>query len=49
MDEKIWMNIRITREGKEQLRKDAHHHEKNVTEYLLWLIEEERKRVNNAN
>jgi hypothetical protein len=27
----------------EQLKKDAHRHEKNISDYIRWLIEKQRK------
>lgn len=42
--EKILRNIKLTEEENEQLKADAHAHNMNVSQYIRWLIEEERKR-----
>lgn len=39
----IWVNFRSTEGERDQLRKDAHRHEMNVSEYIRWLIERERE------
>ena len=35
--------VKVTDEEKSLLKKDAHKHEMNVSEYIRWLIEKERK------
>jgi hypothetical protein len=40
--------VKATEQEKEQLKKDAHRHEKNISEYLRFLVEKERERMNNA-
>ena len=35
--------LRTTDEEKAQLKKDAHRHEMNISEYLRWLVEKQRK------
>jgi hypothetical protein len=35
--------FRQTQEEFEQLKKDAHRHEMNISEYLRWLIDKQRK------
>ena len=37
--------FKLTKEEDAQLQKDAHSHEMNISEYLRWLIEKERKRM----
>lgn len=41
--DKILRNIKLTEEENEQLKADAHAHGMNVSEYIRWLIEKERK------
>lgn len=43
----FWINLRTTEEERDQLRKDAHRHEMNVSEYIRWLIETEREVMKN--
>ena len=38
------LNVRMTEEERAALKKDAHHHEMTVSEYVRWLILQERKR-----
>lgn len=38
-----YIMVKATAEEKAQLKKDAHRHEMNVSEYLRWLIEKQRK------
>lgn len=35
--------VKSTDEEKAQLKKDAYRHEMNISEYLRWLIEKQRK------
>lgn len=39
------INFKITSEEKIKLKKDAHSHEINISEYLRWLIEKEHDRI----
>lgn len=41
----FWINLRTTEEERDQLRKDAHRHEMNVSEYIRWLVEREREEI----
>lgn len=43
----IWVNVRSTEEERDQLRKDAHRHEMNVSEYIRWLVAREREVMKN--
>ena len=36
------IHIRLSEEEKEKLQHDAHMHEKNMSEYIRWLIFQER-------
>lgn len=36
------LSVKLTEKEKEALKKDAHKHEMNVSEYVRWLIEKER-------
>lgn len=45
----FWINLRTTEEERDQLRKDAHRHEMNVSEYIRWLVEREREAMKNDN
>jgi hypothetical protein len=38
-----WQNFKITEEERERLKDDAHAHRMNISEYLRWLVEKERK------
>lgn len=40
------LNFKITETEKSLLKKDAYRHEMNVSEYLRWLIVQERNRMN---
>ena len=35
--------VKTNDEEKAQLKKDAHRHEMNISEYIRWLIEKQRK------
>ena len=43
-----WQNFKITEEERQQLKEDAHAHRMNISEYLRFLVEKERERMNNA-
>lgn len=43
-----WQNFKITEAERQQLKQDAHRHEMNISEYLRFLVEKERERMNNA-
>lgn len=45
----FWINLRTTEEERDQLRKDAHRHEMNVSEYIRWLVEREREAMKMTN
>ena len=38
-----WQNFKITEQERQQLKQDAHRHEMNISEYLRWLIDKQRK------
>ncbi len=46
--QKVLRNIKLTEEENKQLKLDAYAHGMNVSEYIRWLIEQERKRMENA-
>lgn len=39
----IYFNFKIEPEEKAQLKKDAHRHEMNISEYIRWLIKKQRE------
>ena len=39
----IIVPVRFTPEERDQLKHDAHQHDMNVSEYIRWLIQKERK------
>ena len=41
---KVLRTIKLTEKENKQLKKDAFAHEMNVSEYIRWLIEQERKK-----
>lgn len=43
-----WIGLRFTAEEKEQVRNDAYAHRMNMTRYIKYLIEKERKEANNG-
>ena len=43
---KVLRNIKLTEDENKQLKLDAYAHGMNVSEYLRWLIERERKNTN---
>lgn len=45
--QKILLGIRLTPEEKAQLKREAHQHEMNVSEYIRYLIEKERDEMKN--
>lgn len=40
----IYFNFKISESEKAQLKKDAHRHEMNISEYLRFLIKQEREK-----
>lgn len=43
-----WVNFKVKEGEREKLKNDAHAHRMNVSEYLRWLIEKQRKEDENA-
>lgn len=43
LEEKVIRNFKLTKAENEQLERDAHAHNMNVSEYIRFLIEQERK------
>ena len=43
-----WVNFKVKEGEREKLKNDAHAHRMNISEYLRFLVEKERKRMNNA-
>ena len=43
-----WVNFKVKEGEREKLKNDAHAHRMNISEYLRFLVETERKRMNNA-
>lgn len=43
-----WVNFKVKEGEREKLRNDAHAHRMNISEYLRFLVEKERERMNNA-
>ena len=43
-----WVNFKVKEGEREKLKNDAHAHRMNISEYLRFLVEKERERVNNA-
>ncbi len=37
-----WVNFKVQEGERERIKKDAHRHEMNISEYIRWLIEKER-------
>ena len=35
--------VKATEQEKERLKKDAHKHQMNISEYIRWLIDKQRK------
>lgn len=42
-----WINFKVKDGERERIKKDAYSHEKNISEYLRWLIEKQRKEYEN--
>ena len=38
-----WVNFKVKEGERERIKKDAHRHEMNISEYLRWLIDKQRK------
>ena len=38
-----WVNFKVKEGERERIKKDAYRHEMNISEYLRWLIEKQRK------
>ena len=38
-----WVNFKVKDGERERIKKDAYRHEKNISEYLRWLIDKQRK------
>lgn len=43
-----WVNFKVKDGEREKLKNDAHAHRMNISEYLRFLVEKERERMNNA-
>ena len=43
-----WINFKVKEGEREKLKNDAHAHRMNISEYLRFLVEKERERMNNA-
>jgi hypothetical protein len=43
-----WVNFKVKEGEREKLKNDAHSHRMNISEYLRFLVEKERERMNNA-
>ena len=43
-----WVNFKVKDGEREKLKNDAHAHRMNISEYLRFLVETERERMNNA-
>jgi hypothetical protein len=41
-----WVNFKVKEGEREKLKKDAHRHEMNISEYLRFLIEKQREEDN---
>ena len=44
LEQKVILNVKLTLSEKEQLKRDAHAHNMNVSEYIRFLIEKEREK-----
>lgn len=44
--DKVLRNIKLTEDENNKLKADAHAHGMNVSEYIRWLVEKERKSRN---
>ena len=43
-----WVNFKVKNGEREKLKNDAYAHRMNISEYLRFLVEKERERMNNA-
>ena len=43
-----WVNFKVKDGEREKLKNDAYAHRMNISEYLRFLVEKERERMNNA-
>lgn len=43
-----WVNFKVKEGEREKLKNDAYAHRMNISEYLRFLVEMERERMNNA-
>ena len=43
-----WVNFKVKDGERERIKKDAYMHEMNISEYLRWLIDKQRKEYENA-
>ena len=45
LKDKVLRNIKLTEDENNKLKADAHAHGMNVSEYIRWLVKEERKKA----
>lgn len=45
-EQKVLRNIKLTEDENKQLKLDAYAHGMNVSEYIRWLVEKERREHN---
>ena len=38
-----WVNFKVKDGERERIKKDAYRHEMNISEYLRWLVDKQRK------
>lgn len=38
-----WVNFKVKEGEREKLKNDAHDHRMNISEYLRWLVDKQRK------
>ena len=43
LEKKVLRNFKLTEVENQQLKRDAYDHGMNVSEYIRWLVEKERK------
>ena len=43
-----WVNFKVKNGERDKLKNDAYAHRMNISEYLRFLVEKERERMNNA-
>lgn len=43
-----WINFKVQDGDREKLKKQAHKHEMNISEFLRWLIDKQRKEDENV-